>query len=555
MFCKTKISIVVLLLINLAIGFAQSITNEKQLQEKVILTTDRTLYFAGEQIWLKANCLLPGINDSLSKVMYVELLDRKSKPIIQKKLQIVNGNSSGNIDLPADLLTGNYYIRAYTQYMRNFDRVAFYTTELTIINSDLPSKEIIQTIVKDTSPVLKDSAQVIAIHTTASSFLPNSLIDVELTGAKNSSLSVSIVKKGSYEVQAVGINNYYKPSLPGELSSKLKWYPEIRSVSISGKVVDKESEQPLKNVLVFASIIDSSKQFHITRTNADGAFVFSLTHLHDNHQVYICSEQGTVLINHDFVPGLPAGDYVTAKIDSAKKSLINEMYTNHQVTEIYNNTVDVVKTYLDTLPDPFQKSSEIIYFKDYVALPTMTEMFKEIVPYTRVKNNKSGISIQLVDEKTKITFEQPIVLLDHIPFHDHAALLSIPPSKINSVGIIATDYVYGNEVIGGVIDIKSKDDNLAGLPLPKDVVVADYIAYDPSTVAQFGKSMDFSVDKPGMRNTLYWNPNVVLNEGKLTIQFYLGNDQSKYDIVVRGVDEKGNAFTTIKAIEVGSKVN
>jgi hypothetical protein len=550
MFCKNKM-IVLFLMMHFLKGFAQHAINESLPREKVILTTDRTIYFSGEQIWLKTDCRLTVKNDSLSKVMYVELLDRKSKPVVQKKLQVINGRSTGLIEIPADVITGNYYIRAYTQYMRNFESALFYTTELTIINPELPSKEIIQTIVKDSSGV-SDSTHSIGINMTGSSFIkPHSLVTVEFTGEKKMQLSVSVVKKGSYDPKAVGIQTYFKPSTRRDSLAKLKWYPEIRSVSISGKAVSKETGLPLKNTLVFASIIDSAKQFHVARTNAEGDFVFSLFDLHDNHQVYICAEKdGNVLINPDFASGLPAADYVAMKTDSAKKDLLNSMYTNNQVTGVYDNGVSTIKTYLDTIPDAFQTSCETTFFKDYVALPTMTDMFMEIIPYTRVKRKKNEPSIHLVDRKTKITFEQPLVLLDDIPFHDHAALLNIPPSKINSVGTIPTNFVYGGEVIGGVINIKSKAGDLAGLALPNDVVVIDYITYNPSVTAQFEKVMVFSADKPGLRNTLYWNPNVMLTEGKQMIQFYSGNDLSEYDVVVRAVDENGKVFTEIKTIAV-----
>jgi hypothetical protein len=548
MFNKNKIFVVVFLMLQSITGFGQQASTEKLPRENVMLTTDRTTYFSGEQIWLRADCWLTAVkNDSLSKVMYVELLDRKSKPVVQKKLQIINGMSSGLIEIPSDILTGNYYIRAYTQYMRNFERELFYTTELMIINPELPSKEIIQTIVTDTTGVIRDSTRSVEINTSAS---PASLgvVSFDLTGRKNMHVSVSVVKKGSYEPQAVGIQTNFKHTAAGDSLAKLKWYPEIRSVSISGKVVSKETSLPLKNTLVFASIVDSTKQFHVTRTNAEGTFVFSLPHLHDNHQVYICTQkEGTVLVNPDFAAGLPAANYITMKMDSAKRDLFNSMYTNDQVTTIYNTGVNTTKIFLDTLPDAFQTSSETIFFKDYVALPTMTEMFMEIIPYTKVKSKRNESStIILVNRKTKEAFDQPLVLLDHIPFHDHSALLNIPPSKINSIGVIATNYVFGGEVINGVINIKSKDDNLAGLPLPGDVVVVDYITYNPSITPQFDKTVIFSPDKPGLRNTLYWNPDVVLNEGKQRVLFY--SDALQYDIVVRGVDENGKAFTKIKTI-------
>ena len=274
-------------------------------------------------------------------------------------------------------------------------------------------------------------------------------------------------------------------------------------------------------------------------------------HLHDNHQVYIGSDRdATILINPDFAAGLPTAAYATLKMDSTKLDLLNKMYTNSQVMDIYKDETVTSKTYLDTLPDPFQTSMETILFKDYVALPTMTDMFNEIIPYTKVKTRKEGVYIQLADKKDKTFFENTLILLDNIPFHDHAALLNIPPAKINSVGVIAGRYVYGGEILNGVISIKSKDGNLAGLPLPGDIVVVDYITYNPDVKAVYEKTNGFSANKPGFKNTLYWNPYVELKDGKQIIQFAVGNEASDYDIVVRGVDANGNLFTTIKTITV-----
>lgn len=533
------------------------LTGQQQLNlppERVVLTTDRTLYFAGEQMGLRADCILPVPDDSLSRVMYVELLDKKSKPVIQKKLRISQGISKAILQIPTEIVTGNYYIRAYTQYMRNFDKNLFYTTELTIINPDLPAKDIIQTVIKDSlaaESARKDKPVEIR---TSSFFQSNSLITVELTGSKDLNVSVSVIKKGSYNEHAMGVNRYFRAAK--DSASGLKWFPEIRSVSISGKLLDKQTQQPLKNVMVYASIIDSTRQFHAAKTNDRGAFVFSLTNLHDDHQVYIGSdEDATILVNPDFAAGLPSADYLTLKIDSAKLNLINEMYVNEQVTSIYNDEQTIIKTYLDTLPDPFRTSMETVYFKDYVALPNMTDMFNEIVPYTKVKNRKGKSYIQLADRTDKSFFEHTLILLDNIPFHDHAALLGIPPSKINSVGVIPRPYVYGGQVINGVISIKSKDGNLAGLKLPEDIVAVDYITYQPEERLIYTLENKFSSTKPGFKNTLYWNPSVELKDGKQQIQFYSSGYLSEYDIVVKGIDKKGNAFTEIKSITITNKIN
>lgn len=551
MLSKNKLNILLFVLLTV-FGTAQTINKSKLIQEKVVLTTDRTTYFAGEQMLLKANCLLPVSNDSLSRILYVELLDRKSKPVLQKKLVIAQGVATAVIAIPEDVITGNYYLRAYTQYMRNFNSDKFYTSEVMIVNPDLQAKETIQTAI-DTARNVSKGKEILEINASQGRFAPNSLVSLDIKGKNNSSVSVSVVKKGSYEPMSVGVHNYFQ-SMVSTDPTQLNWYPELRSVSISGKVVDKTSNQPLKNIFVYASIVDSAKQFHVAKTNDEGFFIFSLTNLHENHIVYICAEvEGTILINSDFATGLPAMHYNGIKMDSLKQLLLNSMYENAQASRIFYEEPVPVRTYLDTIPDPFRSSGEVIYLKDYVALPQFTDYFKEIIPYTRIKTRKEGSTIQLVDKRDKEFFDHPLVMVDNIPFRKHDDLLGIAPSKINSVSVIASKYVFGKEVLNGVIMVKTKESNLGGLPLPAEVVSVDYIACEPLVTVPMEKENKFSISKPGLKNTLYWNPSVNLTGGYQTIQFYSGNAISDYDVVVRGVDDEGNEFTQIKTIRVTNK--
>ena len=158
-----------------------------------------------------------------------------------------------------------------------------------------------------------------------------------------------------------------------------------------------------------------------------------------------------------------------------------------------------------------------------------------------------------MDRKDKEFFEHPLVLVDNIPFRNHDALLGIAPAKINSVSVIASKYVFGKEVLNGIIMVKTKEANLGGLPLPAEVVSVDYIACDPLVTVPMEKENKFSSSKPRQKNTLYWDPSVNMSGGHQTIQVYSSNAVSDYDVVVRGVDDEGNEFTQIKTITVTDK--
>jgi hypothetical protein len=105
-------------------------------QEKVHLHLDKPYYAIGEDIWLKAYVVNASKNEPspLSAVLYVELIDQKDEIKKKEKLEIVNGEAHGNINLVDSLSSGSYRIRAYTNYMRNFGDSFFFQKIITIGN-------------------------------------------------------------------------------------------------------------------------------------------------------------------------------------------------------------------------------------------------------------------------------------------------------------------------------------------------------------------------------------------------------------------------------------
>ena len=105
-------------------------------QEKVHLHTDKPYYAVGEDIWFKSYVVTAEKNEPslLSKVLYVDLIDQNN--VIRKKLTlpIENGLANGNINLIDSLPSGNYRIRSYTNYMRNFSADFFFEKQLKIGN-------------------------------------------------------------------------------------------------------------------------------------------------------------------------------------------------------------------------------------------------------------------------------------------------------------------------------------------------------------------------------------------------------------------------------------
>ncbi|MBD0352384.1 MAG: hypothetical protein ICV65_14650, partial [Flavisolibacter sp.] len=105
--------------------------------QKVFVHTDKNFYVAGEIIWFTAY-LVDGFQHKpidLDRILYVELISQERKPVLQAKIALKEGNGNGSFFLPLSLNTGNYVLRAYTSWMKNFGPDDFFEQPLTIVNT------------------------------------------------------------------------------------------------------------------------------------------------------------------------------------------------------------------------------------------------------------------------------------------------------------------------------------------------------------------------------------------------------------------------------------
>ncbi len=105
-------------------------------QEKIFTHIDRTLYLTGETIWLKVYLVNRNTNrlSDLSKVAYLEVLDKSNEPVLKTKIELTDGTGSGSVFLPASLTSGNYTIIAYTRWMQNFSADYYFHQTIKIVN-------------------------------------------------------------------------------------------------------------------------------------------------------------------------------------------------------------------------------------------------------------------------------------------------------------------------------------------------------------------------------------------------------------------------------------
>ena len=110
-------------------------------REKVYVHFDNSAYLTGDTIWYKAyvvraSSLKP---TTLSKVLYVELLNADGQNVINQVLRIDSmGTAQGAIPLDDTVYPGYYEVRAYTREMVNWGKYACFSRVLPIFTDENP---------------------------------------------------------------------------------------------------------------------------------------------------------------------------------------------------------------------------------------------------------------------------------------------------------------------------------------------------------------------------------------------------------------------------------
>jgi hypothetical protein len=120
-------------------AYAQLSAPKKEIKlffEKVYLHTDRQFYGAGDDIWFKAYLINAQDNRPIntSKNLYAELISPENKIVTRLIITLNNGLGHGDFQLAEGVPPGNYILRAYTNWMRNFGNNFIFEKSITVVD-------------------------------------------------------------------------------------------------------------------------------------------------------------------------------------------------------------------------------------------------------------------------------------------------------------------------------------------------------------------------------------------------------------------------------------
>lgn len=133
------LSFITFLFLQSAISTAQNIekwieSSEKVPVQKIFIHTDSEFYFQNDTLWFKVY-LMDSRSGQLipsSQNVYVNLVDKNGSSVLESIVLSANGQASGNIPIPELMKPGNYLLQALTDYLLNFEEIAWYQKPLSI---------------------------------------------------------------------------------------------------------------------------------------------------------------------------------------------------------------------------------------------------------------------------------------------------------------------------------------------------------------------------------------------------------------------------------------
>lgn len=546
----------------------------KRLEEKAYVQTDKPYYYPGERIWFKAymNYRTPELMDSLSRVLYVELIS-PDKKVMQTKIVFIDGGSGeGSFALPAKIESGKYMVRAYTQWMMNYDHETFFVKSLPVLGIyERPEDQTISDFGQSITTQVK-------LITETKEYKPRQKIELEFALSDQAgnpvyadlSVSVTDMKQVRDVAEEKNIMNsmLFSDDEPGKgYATEIK-YPVEFGISLIGQYKNKKG-LPAKST--FMVLEEKSNRMLPVQTDDQGNFTVNNLQFYDSADImfqYAGKKkkfEGTVTFKTREVPSTEklnvAESFRVVKANDPQRTKLPD-----DVSEVTTLVTDVRVFEEHTEDNQLKKeNAPMAYGK-----PDFSFTGEEIVQSSRtslinaLKGRVPGLTV--VNGYLRLggpssfmgpSTTEPLLILDGLQITSGTTerLNQINPELVERVDVIkyGGGAIYGSRGANGVIIVTTKSGDGA-----TDLSLGDYALVMP--VMGFSKpaifvSPDYSQVRgdvqPDYRTTIYWAPQVVTDKiGHVLVTFYAAENATRYRVVVEGVSATGEPVRGVFFMDV-----
>lgn len=364
-----------------------------------------------------------------------------------------------------------------------------------------------------------------------------------------------------------------------EKNTNLKYSYEKYGVLFRGKLVHKETNEPVKDTSVIFSILDQHPNLTFQRLGDQPEFVFPLDGISGKSRAFVTILDEPAMDNYRLID-LEKNDGFEITLPNIAKSGFPETLDKH--FEIKKKDDKILKNYriyapkLFSNPDPvlspnyplnsMTNPDHTIDTDEFIQLTGLKEMMDELAPSAKIKRWKGADHIFVyqyepmpeIKRRPAIFNDLPATLvLNGVPIFDDELMFGLDYSKIDHTEIYTGQYDISDHLFHGLVSVITKDifsDENPMLRAPNSTEVEGV-----SHTRTF-KSPDYNSDYknlqrlPDLRHLLHWQPNLKLQSEKSTdVVFYTSDVQDTFYITIEGISESGETISLTETFTVSSE--
>ncbi|MGB5663341.1 hypothetical protein [Eudoraea sp.] len=116
-------------------------------RESIFLHLNKSTYVVGEELWFSAYTYdrKNGLPFTQTTNLHVVLYNEQGKPLEDQLFMAVNGFARGNISIDSTYASGDYFIKASTNWMKNFSEDDSFIQKIQVINGSVEVRDLADT--------------------------------------------------------------------------------------------------------------------------------------------------------------------------------------------------------------------------------------------------------------------------------------------------------------------------------------------------------------------------------------------------------------------------
>ncbi len=526
--------------------------------EKIILFTDRSVYAVGEEILVSAHCWNTIQSNSLSSIIYMEIIAPDGTSFIQMKYPVLNNKANDKITIPVHWHTGNYLIKAYTKWMRNFHQKSYAYQAITIINPSNPHIQQKQNNGGDMVVYKQvETMKNFSLQTDLTSYSTREKVNVSFIGDSSmTGYCVSVVKQGAKNLSEIRLEMEGDESNTKDLAV---YYPEIKGITLSGKVWNENHRLPVSDAALSMAILSDVSFFFTSTTNKNGAFFIVLPGMEKANDIFINAVKEdlnlSIEIDKDFCSKPVNLNIGAFNLSEYKADVVTEICINAQINKAFTTPIDAIKKEEEnkTTLSFYGTPDKTFYTDRYIEMQTIQDFMFEIIPEVKVEKKQLVPSFK-TGRNNSLSSLPYLVLIDNIPINNNLAFLAIETNKIDRIELNNCGYIVGNKQYCGIINAFSKNNDMAGIDLPKNSMFFKYSLLNDylENTKKVESHETEDTHLPDRRNCLYWNPYEEFVAGEINnFSFYTNDVPGPYQIIVQAISKnEGNPLVYVSTFLV-----